>query len=203
MIRNTPYGKRIQSKIQRETSDHMRHGGGGFHHHQHFVPAGAGFYGVGPAMHHGPPPHALNAHYMGAPPPPHMAGMHPGPPPPHAFGDYARAGSPYGLAPHHAHAAHLGAYGAPPPPPHAHAHAHAQGMGGVPPMAAHGHVGPAAGMPQNGAGGPGGPAGAAAFAPFPGAPGAEYPPQQQQQGGAAGGAQAPGQAGQHAYAGFM
>ncbi|GAA5856818.1 hypothetical protein JCM9279_002029, partial [Rhodotorula babjevae] len=123
MIRNTPYGKRIQSKIQRETSDHMRHGGGGgYHHHQHFVPAG-GFYGVGPPMHHGaPPPHALNAHYMGGPPP-HMAGMHGvGPPPPHAFGDYTRAGSPYGLPPHHA--AHLGAYGAPPPPP--------QGMG--PPM---------------------------------------------------------------------
>ncbi|GAA6057883.1 hypothetical protein JCM3770_001815 [Rhodotorula araucariae] len=187
MIRNTPYGKRIQSKIQRETNDHMRHGGGGFHHHQHFVPAG-GFYGVGPAMHHGPPhPHAINAHYMGAP---HLAGMH-GPPPPHAFGDFARAGSPYGLPAHH-----LGPYGAPPQgmPPMGHGHA------------AHGH-GPALVGGQNGVTGPGGAPGQAAFAPFPGvtgaAAGAEGYPQQP---GAGAGAGAPpaghGMASAGAYAGF-
>ncbi|GEM10551.1 pumilio RNA binding protein [Rhodotorula toruloides] len=85
MIRNTPYGKRIQSKIQRETNEHMGHRGGYNHHpgqhHQAFIPAGA-FYGV-PAF-NGPPPHY----------PPHLAhGMHA--PPPHSFGEYARAGSPY------------------------------------------------------------------------------------------------------------
>ncbi|BGP02159.1 hypothetical protein NBRC10513v2_005805 [Rhodotorula toruloides] len=85
MIRNTPYGKRIQSKIQRETNEHMGHRGGYHHHghghHQAFIPAG-GYYGV-PTF-NGPPPHY----------PPHLAhGMHA--PPPHAFGEYARAGSPY------------------------------------------------------------------------------------------------------------
>ncbi|BGP64704.1 hypothetical protein NBRC10512v2_006069 [Rhodotorula toruloides] len=84
MIRNTPYGKRIQSKIQRETNEHMGHRGGFHGHHHHgpqFIPAG-GYYGV-PTF-NGPPPHY----------PPHLAhGMHA--PPPHAFGEYARAGSPY------------------------------------------------------------------------------------------------------------
>ncbi|GAA5912727.1 hypothetical protein JCM6882_005773 [Rhodosporidiobolus microsporus] len=87
MIRNTPYGKRIQSKIQRETNDHMRHNGGGYHGHQHFVPGGH-FYGV-PSM-HGPP----HAPFYGQP------GMH-HPPPPHFQDAYARGGSPYG---------HLGGY---------------------------------------------------------------------------------------------
>ncbi|BGP18489.1 hypothetical protein JCM10213_001195 [Rhodosporidiobolus nylandii] len=86
MIRNTPYGKRIQSKIQRETSDHMRHGGG-YHGHQHFVPGGH-FYGV-PAQMHGPP----HAPYFGNHP-----GMH-HPPPPHFTQDpYSRGASPYALA---------------------------------------------------------------------------------------------------------
>ncbi|GAA5993104.1 hypothetical protein JCM10908_003107 [Rhodotorula pacifica] len=84
-IRNTPYGKRIQSKIQRETNDHMHRGGYHHHaHHPHFMAAG-GYYGM-PTF-NGPPPHY----------PPHMGpGMHgmQGPPP-HFGGDYARAGSPF------------------------------------------------------------------------------------------------------------
>ncbi|GAA5868617.1 hypothetical protein JCM1840_005513 [Sporobolomyces johnsonii] len=96
MIRNTPYGKRIQSKIQRETNDHMRHGG----YHAHYVPAGGHFYGM-PSI-HGPPHHAQ---YIG-----HHPGMHHAPPPPHAMGDYAARGSPYlGMGA-------LGGYPAPPPP---------------------------------------------------------------------------------------
>ncbi|POY71655.1 hypothetical protein BMF94_5350 [Rhodotorula taiwanensis] len=83
-IRNTPYGKRIQSKIQRETNDHMHRGG--YHHHPHPHFMAGGYYGM-PAY-NGPPPHY----------PPHMAGpgMHgmQGPPP-HFGGDYARAGSPF------------------------------------------------------------------------------------------------------------
>ncbi|GAA6014967.1 hypothetical protein JCM10207_008688 [Rhodosporidiobolus poonsookiae] len=121
MIRNTPYGKRIQSKIQRETSDHMRHGGGGggYHGgHQHFVQP---FYGV-PSM-HGPP----HAPFYGA----HPAAMH-HPPPPHfgVQGDYARGGSPYQLA-------HLAGYppqGMPPQgmPPMGHGAAPALHQNGTP-----------------------------------------------------------------------
>ncbi|GAA6007253.1 uncharacterized protein JCM10292_003957 [Rhodotorula paludigena] len=164
MIRNTPYGKRIQSKIQRETNDHMRHGGGYHHHQHHFVPAGA-FYGQ---PMHGPPPH-----YMG--PPPHMGGMHA--PPPHAFGDFARAGSPYGMAP-----PHMGPY-APqgmPPMGHGHgAHGHGPAMLNQHPAALaaqqQAQAQAAANGAPAGAGGaagasPAGPQGAAAFAPFPGAP---------------------------------
>ncbi|GAA6020579.1 hypothetical protein JCM8202_006309 [Rhodotorula sphaerocarpa] len=84
-IRNTPYGKRIQSKIQRETSDHMHRGGYHHHpHHPHFMAAG-GYYGM-PAF-NGPPPHY----------PPHMGPGMPAMqgPPPHFAGDYARAGSPF------------------------------------------------------------------------------------------------------------
>lgn len=55
MIRNTPYGKRIQSKIQRETSDHMRGNGG---YHPQLVPGGH-FYGMA-SMH--PPPHQFLQH---------------------------------------------------------------------------------------------------------------------------------------------
>ncbi|GAA5823058.1 hypothetical protein JCM11251_007469 [Rhodosporidiobolus azoricus] len=125
MIRNTPYGKRIQSKIQRETNDHMRHNGGGYHGHQHFVPNGH-FYGV-PSM-HGPP----HAPFYGQP------GMH-HPPPPHFQEAYARGGSPYG---------HLGGYmpqGMPPQvmPP--------MGHGAVPHGAPHGSQQNGAG-PQGGQG---------------------------------------------------
>lgn len=56
MIRNTPYGKRIQSKIQRETSDHMSRGA---YHHQALVPGGGG-------------------HFYNMPPPPHQFLQHPG-----------------------------------------------------------------------------------------------------------------------------
>ncbi|GAA6061092.1 hypothetical protein JCM10212_006293 [Sporobolomyces blumeae] len=95
MIRNTPYGKRIQSKIQRETNDHMRHGG----YHGHYIPAGGHFYGMPPSMH---APHQYIA--------PHP-GMHHGPPPPHGMGEYGGRGSPY---------VGIGAIGGyPAPPPHA------------------------------------------------------------------------------------
>ncbi|GAA6031615.1 hypothetical protein JCM8097_006550 [Rhodosporidiobolus ruineniae] len=148
MIRNTPYGKRIQSKIQRETNDHMRHGGGGYGHGGHgghFVPNGAHFYGV-PQAFQGPPHGA--PYFAGGHP-----GMHHGPPPPH-FGApdaYSRGASPYQLA-------HLQGY-----PP--------QGMPpqGMPPM---GHGTPA--MPPQAAPGAGAQGqNGAAFAPFPGAPGPE------------------------------
>lgn len=61
MIRNTPYGKRIQSKIQRETHDHHRGGGyhGGYNHPA--VVHGGHFYGM-PPMHGGPPPHQFMGH---------------------------------------------------------------------------------------------------------------------------------------------
>ncbi|KAL8278430.1 hypothetical protein RQP46_009120 [Phenoliferia psychrophenolica] len=75
MIRNTPYGKRIQSKIQRETSDHMRGNGG---YHPQLVPAGH-FYGMG-SIH--PPPHQFLQQHPGH----HMNQM----------GDYNNARSPYG-----------------------------------------------------------------------------------------------------------
>ncbi|KAM0754176.1 ARM repeat-containing protein [Meredithblackwellia eburnea MCA 4105] len=88
MIRNTPYGKRIQSKIQRETHDH--HMRGGYHHHM--VPNGH-YYGMN-SMH--PPPHYMGhpGHHMGGPQMggefgsrgPYMGGygnQGPPPPPPH------------------------------------------------------------------------------------------------------------------------
>lgn len=74
MIRNTPYGKRIQSKIQRETSGHMRGNGG---YHPQLVPGGH-FYGMG-SMH--PPPHQFLQQHPGH----HMGQM----------GDYNNARSPY------------------------------------------------------------------------------------------------------------
>ncbi|GAA5859486.1 hypothetical protein JCM8547_006845 [Rhodosporidiobolus lusitaniae] len=65
MIRNTPYGKRIQSKIQRETNDGRGHHHGGYGHGGHFVqpqffgmPPPQAFYGGHPGMPiHAPPPH--------------------------------------------------------------------------------------------------------------------------------------------------
>lgn len=56
MIRNTPYGKRIQSKIQRETSDHMSRSG----YHPALVPGGH-FYNL-QSM---PPPQFMQQHHMG------------------------------------------------------------------------------------------------------------------------------------------
>lgn len=103
MIRNTPYGKRIQSKIQRDTNDH--HGGGGGHHggrhHHHHAPHQFNGGGGGGRWHHGgppPPPHdprlvPMMPAFYGAPPPPmHPMGpyMH-APPPPGDFGAAGRA----------------------------------------------------------------------------------------------------------------
>lgn len=71
MIRNTPYGKRIQSKIQREGFQDG-YGRGGWHHHPgmyHGPPPPMGYYG----MPYGGPPHA-------GPPGPHQQGPHHGPP---------------------------------------------------------------------------------------------------------------------------
>ncbi|GAA5969605.1 hypothetical protein JCM11641_008174 [Rhodosporidiobolus odoratus] len=145
MIRNTPYGKRIQSKIQRETNDHMRHSGGyhggGGGGHQHFVPGGH-FYGHPGSMHGPPHPQYYGGmHHAPPPPPPHFGGADP----------YARGASPYGMP-------HMQGY-----PP--------QGMPpqGMPPMG-HGH---AHGTPQqmhqavNGVGQPQ-QQGQQGFAPFPG-----------------------------------
>lgn len=100
MIRNTPYGKRIQSKIQRETNDHMSRSA---YHHPALVPGGH-FYGL-PSI-HGPPPHQ----FIGHPGAHHMQPM----------GDYGNPrGSPY-----------LGGYPqqhqGPPPPHHAHHPGHPQ-----------------------------------------------------------------------------
>lgn len=92
MIRNTPYGKRIQSKIQRETNDHMSRSA---YHHPGLVPGGH-FYGL-PSI-HGPPPHQYIQH-----PGHHMQPM----------GDYGNPrGSPY-LGGYQSHQG-------PPPPHHAH-----------------------------------------------------------------------------------
>lgn len=44
MIRNTPYGKRIQSKIQRETSDHMSRSA----YHPALVPGGYNGHFINP-----------------------------------------------------------------------------------------------------------------------------------------------------------
>ncbi|GAA5992489.1 hypothetical protein JCM5350_003493 [Sporobolomyces pararoseus] len=136
MIRNTPYGKRIQSKIQRETHDGMRHGGGGGGYHSHYgMPAGGHFYGM-PPMHHGPPQY-MSPHpgYQGGPPP--MGGEYggraspyvgmngyPAPPPPHGGPSPA-----YGQPPHHHQQQNGGGftpfpgqdYSQPPPPPAGHA----------------------------------------------------------------------------------
>ena len=52
LIRNTPYGKRIQNKLQREHSDAF--GGGGYHHNQQaLVNMTLGNHGMG-TMNHGP-----------------------------------------------------------------------------------------------------------------------------------------------------
>lgn len=137
MIRNTPYGKRIQSKIQRETHDGMRHGGGGGGYHGHYgMPAGGHFYGM-PPMHHAPPPQYMSPHpgaYQGGPP---MGGEYggraspyvgmngyPAPPPPHGGPSPA-----YGQPPHHHQQQNAGGFTpfpgqeysqAPPPPPAGH-----------------------------------------------------------------------------------
>ena len=104
MIRNTPYGKRIQSKLHRDNYDfHGGHGGGHHHHHGHGGHGGHGGQGgmnysllqaahqqqlqamaalanrqMGPAEYYnGPMPH------QGGPMPglpPHMSGMYGAPP---------------------------------------------------------------------------------------------------------------------------
>ncbi len=113
MIRNTPYGKRIQSKLHRDTFDHHYGGGGGGGGHHH-----GGHHGGHPG--HGGMPYSLlqAAHHQqlqamaalanrqmgpaeyfngpggpvppGAMPgmPPHMGGMYGGPPPPHGHGGH-------------------------------------------------------------------------------------------------------------------
>ena len=55
MIRNTPYGKRIQNKLQREHNDIYGGGGGGGYHHnqQALVNMALGSHGMG-ALGHGP-----------------------------------------------------------------------------------------------------------------------------------------------------
>ncbi|KAM0790804.1 hypothetical protein ACM66B_004650 [Microbotryomycetes sp. NB124-2] len=117
MIRNTPYGKRIQSKVARE--DHHHHRG---HHHPHHMMHG-GYYGMMPPqyMHMGPPPpmgeygpprgSPFMGGYQQGPPPPHH--HHQGPPPPHQ-------GGPQGFAPfppQFANENYGGFAGGPPPPP--------------------------------------------------------------------------------------
>lgn len=48
LIRNTPYGKRIQNKLQREHNDVYGGGGGGYHHNQQaLVNMGLGNQGLG------------------------------------------------------------------------------------------------------------------------------------------------------------
>lgn len=94
MIRNTPYGKRIQSKIQREGGGDG-YGRGGWHHH--------------PGMYHGPPPMGYYGMPYGGPPGPHQQGPpHHGPPQgypgpggpqhygPGAEGPMGRGSGPYG-----------------------------------------------------------------------------------------------------------
>ncbi|KAA1468407.1 ARM repeat-containing protein [Dentipellis sp. KUC8613] len=49
LIRNTPYGKRIQNKLQREQLDH--YGGGGYHNQQALVSMALGNQGMGLAPH--------------------------------------------------------------------------------------------------------------------------------------------------------
>ncbi|KAK4047891.1 hypothetical protein OIO90_006052 [Microbotryomycetes sp. JL221] len=98
MIRNTPYGKRIQSKVARE--DHHHHRG---HHHGHH-PMHGGYYGMIPPqfmhnMHMGPPPpmgeYGPPRGYMGGYPGPHQ-----GPPPHHHQGPPPhQQGGPQGFAP--------------------------------------------------------------------------------------------------------
>ncbi|KAJ7151565.1 ARM repeat-containing protein [Mycena filopes] len=51
LIRNTPYGKRIQNKLQREQMDHFG-GGGGYQHPQSLVNLPLGTQGMAPAGRH-------------------------------------------------------------------------------------------------------------------------------------------------------
>jgi hypothetical protein len=53
LIRNTPYGKRIQNKLQREQMDHFSGGSGGYNNQQALVNMGLGNQGMG--LHHGVP----------------------------------------------------------------------------------------------------------------------------------------------------
>lgn len=101
MIRNTPYGKRIQSKIQREgVHDGYGGGRGGWHHHpgMYHGPPPMGYYGMpygGPPHHGGHGPHQQGPHH--GPP----QGYHPGPAGPQHYGPGAegqmgRGAGPYG-----------------------------------------------------------------------------------------------------------
>lgn len=47
LIRNTPYGKRIQNKLQREQMDHFGGGGGGYNNQQALVNMALGNQGMG------------------------------------------------------------------------------------------------------------------------------------------------------------
>ena len=57
LIRNTPYGKRIQNKLQREQMDHYG-GGGGYQHPQSLVNHALGTSGIAPQRHMSAPLHA-------------------------------------------------------------------------------------------------------------------------------------------------
>lgn len=132
MIRNTPYGKRIQSKIQREGFHDGYGGRGGFHPGMYGgMGPGGGFYGMphhnyGPPHHHGGPgmgphhghhPHHPSHH--GGPQHHHYAG----PPGPNGEPYMGRGAGPYG--PHHHGPPHHYPQHMPPP--------HMAGPGGNPP----------------------------------------------------------------------
>ncbi|KAH8834850.1 ARM repeat-containing protein [Flagelloscypha sp. PMI_526] len=59
LIRNTPYGKRIQNKLQREHMDHFGGGGGGYHHQPPL-----GNIGLGNGSVHGSGPHHSQSRHM-------------------------------------------------------------------------------------------------------------------------------------------
>lgn len=114
MIRNTPYGKRIQSKIQREGfQDGYGRGGWQGHHHPGMYGPPMGYYGMPP---YGGPPHPGGPHgaphHQGGPhhgPPQgyHPAGPagagHYGPPPSSGEGQMGRGPGPYGHGPQYQH----------------------------------------------------------------------------------------------------
>lgn len=125
MIRNTPYGKRIQSKVAREDHHHHR----GHHHGGHHMMHQGGYYGMMPPqyMHMGPPPPPMDygrgSPFMGGypqqgpPPPPHH--HHGPPPPPHhqGFAPFPQGGPFSGNDYYQGAPPPPGAGGPPPPPP--------------------------------------------------------------------------------------